>query len=300
MLDYISFSYYPANVKITKPLGTITLGDFIRANKNPADKVKKLFGEIRQAEIAGDKKLKSELKQGLYYFNPCILTDGKGRSYSNIIGFTGLMVMEFDGIQYAKEFRDWVFDSLKSCVCAYISPSGYGVKFIVKIPVVKTVDEFKSYFYGLGFYFEKYMGFDGTAQNCILPLYLSWDEDLLYRENPKTWRIRGEKIDEFPEYEGDIIPVEDVKEEDRSIIKYRLKTSLEKIEDTGHYIVRSTSLVAGGYVAGGYFEQEEMEEYMFELIEGVDYLQKDLQGYKKTCRQMIKRGMLAPLYLGDE
>ena len=60
-----------------------------------------------------------------------------------------------------------------------------------------TTDEFKSYFYGMAYFLEKYEGFDPSTQNCILPLYLSIDPDLLYRDNAETWTKRGLKLDEF-------------------------------------------------------------------------------------------------------
>ena len=73
-MNKIRFPYYPANVKITKPLGLISIEEFIRANKNPSEKIQKLFCEIQEASISGDLKLKAELKQKLFYFNPCVNT----------------------------------------------------------------------------------------------------------------------------------------------------------------------------------------------------------------------------------
>ena len=89
-----SFSFYPANVKITKPLGKVTIEQFIEANRNPKESVRELFKKI---QVADDKE-RQELKQQLFYFTPCIYTDGLGRSYSNITSFSGLLCLEFDKI----------------------------------------------------------------------------------------------------------------------------------------------------------------------------------------------------------
>lgn len=303
MSEYLntSFYYYPSNVKITKPLGKITLKDFIRANSNPSDEIKKVFEEIHKASSEGNEKLKSELKSKLYYFNPCIVTDGKNRAYENITSFTGLCVMEFDKIEHAEELRDFIFSKLKSCICAYISPSGSGVKTIIRIPVVKTVEEFKSYFYGLGYWFSKFIGFDGTAQNPALPLFLSWDKDLRFREDAEVWTQRGEKLNEFKEYEGNFEQVEEVNEEDLKRIYKIIDKAFEKIEEeqTAHHIIRNTSLVVGGFIGAGYIDFETISDYMCSKVEASDYCSKNVRGYCLTIQQMLTKGSLAPLMLDE-
>jgi hypothetical protein len=75
---------------------------------------------------------------------------------------------------------------------------------------------------------------------------------------------------------------------------------MEKIVDSGHFIVRSTALSAGGYVASGYYTQEEAEDILYSLIAENDYCKKNLRGYKQTAKEMISRGMKSPLYLKNE
>jgi ferritin-like metal-binding protein YciE len=130
-------------------------------------------------------------------------------------------------------------------------------------------------------------------------LYLSIDPNLLYREDAEVWDIKGEKLDEFKVFEGEIEVLDDVTEDDRKKVKSIIKRSMDKIVDSGHYIIRSTSLSGGGYVASGYYTQEEMESMIFEMIENNDYCKKNLRGYKQTAREMITKGMKSPLYLKD-
>jgi hypothetical protein len=293
----MKFHYYPADVTVPSPLGEVSLEQFITANKSPKKDVREIFTQIEQAARVGDLKLKDELKSKLYYFTPCVKTDGKGRSYHNITGFNGVMVLDFDKIDNAEEFKQFLFNAVPSIICAYLSPSKKGVKFLVKIPVCKTTDEFKSYFYGISYFLEKYKGFDPSTQNCILPLYLSYDEDLIYRSDATTWTKRGIKLDEFKPHIGEIEVVEDVTDRDRDIVKNRIVRSMEKIVDSAHYIVRSTSLSAGGYCAAGYFSQDEMEDLLNSLIEDNEYCKKNLRGYKQTAREMLLRGMKSPLYV---
>ena len=298
-MNNISFFYYPADIRIPTPIGRVTFQQFLKANKSPKGEIVSLFEQIEEATKKGDLELKSKLKEKLYYFTPCVETDGIGRCYSNIRSFTGLAVLDFDKLPDAPAFKQFLFDNLKCIVAAYLSPSKKGCKFIVRIPKCQTIDEFKSYFYGLGFYMEKYEGFDPSTQNCILPLYLSIDPDLLYREDAEVWDIKGEKLDEFKVFEGEIEVLDNITEDDRDRVKSIVRRSMGKIIDSGHYIVRSTALSAGGYVASGYYTQEEMEDLIYELIDNNDYCKKNLRGYKQTAKEMIIRGMKSPLYLRD-
>ena len=113
------------------------------------------------------------------------------------------------------------------------------------------------------------------------------------------WDIKGEKLDEFKVFEGEIEVLDNITENDKDRVKSIVRRSMEKIVDSGHYIVRSTALCGGGYVASGYYTQEEMEDLIYELIENNDYCKKNLRGYKQTAKEMIIRGMKSPLYLRD-
>lgn len=296
------FFYYPANVKITRPLGKITLSEFIRANKEPQKTVQETFSQIHKATEEGNDELKRQLKEKLFYFNPCILTNGNGRSYSDVESFTGLCVMEFDKVENASELRDFIFENLKSCICAYKSPSGVGVKTIIRIPVCESVDEFKSYFYGLSYWFSKFIGFDGTAQSPVLPLYLSWDEELKFRNDAEIWTQRGMKVDEFKVYEGEFETVEEVSDKTLDRIYRIIDRAFERIEreQTAHLALRNTSLLIGGYVGAGYVPFDEVFSYMCDKVEESRYCMKNKRGYCTTIKQMLEKGRLAPLLIDED
>lgn len=301
-MSNISFYYYPANVKITKPIGKITLEQFVEANRNPKESVQDLFKKIQVA----DEKEKQELKQKLYYFTPNIQTDGNGRSYSNITAFNGICVVEFDKIpEFASELRDWIFNNFEECFCSYISPSGKGVKTLWKIPVVKNVDEFKAYFYGIAQRFSKIEGFDGSAQNPILPLYLSWDKDLKYRpyEETKTWTIRGGKINEFKPFEGSIEEtVEGGTEQELDRIFRAIDQTFDKIEreQTAHFFLRNLALWVGGLCGYGYLATDEAIDYICDKVKESSYCMKNETGYCTTIRDFIIKGSRAPLKLQED
>lgn len=292
----IYFQYYPAYVNSTRPTGIISLEDFVKSIKSPSDHIKGIFSQIAAAETAGDMTLKSELKQNnLFYFTPCVLVDGY-RRYTKIYEFNGIAVLDFDHIDNAPDFKDHVFNSFPFIMCAFLSPSKKGVKFLVKIPVVSSTDEFKEYFYGLGQLFEMYRGWDGTPQNCVLPLFLSYDPDILYRENAETWNKKGKTLNSFKEALGPAIKIETTNDE-KKIILENCQKAFDKIMDNGHPQVIAAGVSLGGYVASGYLDQIEAEKFIFSLVQSNNYLSKGVEGYCKTAKTAIETGMRSQIIL---
>lgn len=293
----LKFQFYPARVNSKKPIGEVTLFEFLKANQNPNEQIKTIFAQIAQAEADGDNKRKAELKQeNLFYFTPCVWTDGQGRSYSNILSFTGLLVLDFDHIENASEFKYYIFNSFPSVVAGWLSPSKKGVKFLVKIPVVNTTDEFKSYFYGIGLEMEKFKGFDGTGQNAILPLFLSYDPDLLFRDDAEVWTRRGKMLNAFKVSDAPAVPVT-IGEGDQARVQKIIIALIDKIVSDGHPQVRSAGVTLGGYVASGYIGQAEAESFINSLIQNNSYLRKGISGYQITAKTAIQKGTLSQLTL---
>jgi hypothetical protein len=296
-LKNINFQYYPARVDTKQPLGTVTLFEMLKANKEPNDNIKDVFRRIAEAEKNGDLKLKAKLKQeNLYYFTPCVFSNGQGRKYTDIVSFTGLLVLDFDHIENATEFKYFLFNKYQCIIAAIISPSKKGVKFIVKIPVVETVDQFKEYFFGIAVEMDKYKGFDGTGQNCILPLFLSYDPDLLFRDNPIEWNKKGQNIKEFKA--SAVVPVIiDATDQDKASVQKIIKSAVDKIISDGHPQIRAAAVTLGGYVATGYIDQIEAENFINSLIANNSYLSKGTTGYQRTAKTAIQLGTQSQLFL---
>jgi len=298
-LDDVSFQYYPADITKCAPMGEVSLRSFIESHRTPNKDIEELFTQISKAASLGDLKKKNELKKGLYYFTPCVKVD-KWRDYSNILSFSGLMQIDFDGIRHAEEFRDELFEKLGCVVCAYVSPSKLGMKALVRIPICKSVDEYKSYAYGLFHYLERYIGFDAATKNPILPLYLSIDPNIRSREDPFTWDLQGLQIDEFDmsKVDPDFEASEHLSEDDLRGVAKHIKNTISQADrhQVGHKYVVSGALLAGGYASMySNINQDLMLDYIFRCIDESYYLQKDTSGYKKTATTMYKKGLLAPL-----
>lgn len=299
-MNSIKFQYYPAKVESTKPLGFVYLPDFREAIKRPSEKIKEVFKLIAAAEVSGDMKTKADLKQNnLFYFTPCIISNGKTRGYKDIKSFTGLAVLDFDHIENAEEFKSYIFNTYKFVTICFLSASKRGIKVLIKVPVVKSVEEFKSYFYGLGVMFDKYKGFDGSAQNCVLPLFLSYDKDLLYRDDPETFKGKGIKIDAFKENSNIDLKDIDIKSGDSKRVYKNIETAFNNIVSDGHPQVIGACISLGGYVSAGYLSESDAQDWASNFIKGNNYLKKGVSGYIKTSITAIKKGMGSPLILNQ-
>lgn len=293
------FQYYPSRVNAVKPLGKLNLRQLIESIKKPKPHIEKVFKEIQIATEKNDLKLKDKLKQeNLYYFTPSVMFDGNNRSYENVIEYNELMVFEFDKITFADELKYYLFNKMESIVCAFVSPSKKGVKFIIRIPKPKDEIEYKEYFCGLAYYLDQIEGFDISNYNPLLPLFLSMDRDILVRENPKVWNIKGEKIHAFKPIDlSEIELVENITEDDKKFVINIISKKINSIIDNAHGQLRATSLLLGGYVSSGYISVSEAESLLEDLVRSNAYMSKGTKNYIRTARHFLSEGFKAPLTL---
>lgn len=297
-IDTVSFQFFPARIWEATPLGNITLRQFLDVHKNPKQSTVDVMEQIKIAAKNNDLKLKDSLKQNkLFSFVPSVKLDGKGRGLVNIVDYNPIMMVEFDKIDHAKELKERLFNNLKSVVAAWISPSGKGVKFFIRIPKPKSVEEYKQYYCGLAYHLSKYEGFDGANFNIVLPLFLSYDRDILIREDAQEWTQRGGKIDAFKPYEGEFEVPKDIDEEVKNKIINKITYLVEQIEDNAHPRIRGTSIVFGGLCSQYGFDIEEADDLLCDLIQQNDYMKKNIRGYCKTAKEFLRKGYLSPLEL---
>lgn len=288
----IQFNYYPANIKDTTPIGIVSLERFIHSVKHPKDETREIFKQIKIADEKGDQASKLKLKSKLYYFTPCVLIKDK-RNYGNIERFNGIAQLDFDKLDenYAKEFKQALFEEYKFIICAWLSASGRGVRALVSIPIVNTVNEFKEYFNAIEQEMNQYNGFDPAPKNCVLPMFMSYDENILHRTDYTTWNKKYIPIVKPPKphiiYESQIGTEKDV--------VYYITKAIDKITGNGHPQLRAAAYALGGYVGTGYISQSQAIHLIENLIDSNAYLSQKSDTYKKTAHQMIEKGIEEPL-----
>lgn len=297
-IDNVSFQFFPAKIWETQPLGNLTLRQFLDVHKHPKESTVKVIEKIKEASKNGDLKLKDSLKQNnLFSFVPSVKLDGNGRGLVNIVDYNPIMLVEFDKIAHAKELKERLFNNLKSVVASWISPSGSGVKLLIRIPKPKSVEEYKQYYCGLAYYLSQYEGFDGVNYNIVLPLFLSFDRDILIREDAEEWTQRGGKINSFKVFEGEFEVPEDINEQTKEKIISKITYLVNQIDDNAHPKIRNISTVFGGFCAQYGFNIEEADDLLCDLISDNNYMNKNVRGYCKTAKEFLRKGFLSPLEL---
>lgn len=285
------FNYYEADIKRSTPLGSVTLDYVINAIRKPKVDIRNVFEQIRIAEECGDMATKQALKSKLYSFTPCVYVKGP-RKYSNIQHWTGLLVLDFDhlAMDVAAEFKEYLFNTYKFIITAWLSASRHGVRCLVKIPICTSVDEFKHYFAGIERYLNCYIGFDKAPKNCILPMFISYDPNILYRKDAQTWQTKY--IEVVPPPTKQYIIDDKTPHIERIIAK-----KINVIIDMGHPQLRAASYLMGGYVGAGYIDQQYAIDVLHQMIDGNSYLCQKASVYKKTAIEMINKGINQPTFL---
>ena len=298
------FQYYTANIKQTTAIGWLSLNMFIQSIKQPKPEICELMLKIQAATLVGDMKLKAQLKTQLFAFTPCVNISQR-RRLVDITSFTGLMVLDFDKIDNAAEFKEYLFEQYNFIIAAWISPSKKGVKALVRIPAIDVIPSdisiavatFKSFFWGIYYEMSQYYGFDSTSQNCVLPLFMSWDADILYRNDATEWNIQ----DVDPKLKYRPAPVEAYKYDYTKKDRYyqwslnNTEKAVNNIVSDGHPQLRAAAFALGGYVGAGYVSRSEAIMFINQLIVQNGYLSKGVKGYQRTAETMIDGGMRKPL-----
>lgn len=112
------------------------------------------------------------------------------RAIKNIVNHSGFACLDFDDvgtIQDAICLRDSLQDN-DYIYSAFISPSGDGVKAIVKVP--KDIQNYKKYYEALCETFDSKL--DTATKDISRVCYESYDRDLFINENSKVWTLKKE------------------------------------------------------------------------------------------------------------
>lgn len=147
--------------------------------------VKKIRAEKRKPE-------RNEIKKNL----PAICFSGTfgKRADSAIIDHSGLICLDFDGYTKQKELLQDKenFTKNKHVFSVFISPSGNGLKVLVKIPA--DAENHTNYFNSLEKHFNS-VYFDKTSKNLSRVCYESYDPLIYINNNSSVWDVIEE-----PEY----------------------------------------------------------------------------------------------------
>lgn len=146
-----------------------------------AGKSKELIQKIRKEK---DKTKRNLLKQEL----PAICFSGKfqKRNDDSLVEYSGIICLDFDGFKTKKDLEDYKLSLMDNEIVhsAFHSPSGYGLKVLVKVP--QDPDNHVGYFKALSKQFNNEY-FDSTSKNISRVCYESYDPFIYINEDSKIF-----------------------------------------------------------------------------------------------------------------
>tara|TARA_R110002020_G_scaffold424088_2_gene633255 strand:- start:1141 stop:3513 length:2373 start_codon:yes stop_codon:yes gene_type:complete len=142
---------------------------------------KEMCTKIRKEK---DKEARNLLKQNL----PAICFSGtfNKRSDNNIVSHSGLICLDFDGFDKKQELQSKKKELTKDkyTYACFVSPSGNGLKVLVKIPPEEK--KHKNYFLSLQNHYNS-PHFDKACKNISRVCYESYDPLIYINPTSKTW-----------------------------------------------------------------------------------------------------------------
>lgn len=167
------------------------------------------------------------------------------RSNNALIEASGLMTIDIDKVDAEatkSKFIDkpWVFSM-------FTSPSGNGVKVLVKIPKVKTDKEYKEYYSA----FEaQYPEIDRSGKDISRSCFFSYDPNIYINKDAKEWTIKKSPEITFSRLTKEIKNDYGTANRVLNIIRYA-------VPGEKHNKVLKASILMGGYVEAGKISYEE-------------------------------------------
>lgn len=229
-----------------------------------------------------DTSKKRRLKSGL----PSICFAGKfqNREDGGIIEHSGLCVLDFDHLENVNETKEQMKE-YPFVYSAFVSPSGDGLKVLVRIP--KDIEKHSLYYDGL---IEKFPTLDRTSRNISRVCFESIDPDIYINEiateftelveekNYQKEKPLGNVYGGYTDYSKANIP---------------LKMIREAVDGHKHETLLRASKLMGGYVGGGIITEEEAVRLLENEMRILD--NGNFEGDKKTIKAGIEYGKKLPI-----
>jgi hypothetical protein len=239
---------------------------------------KEQIGGIRtgtdEAEV---RRLKSTL--------PCICFSGvfKTREDRGLITHSGLTVLDFDKLSDPiQKKKDMAI--LPYVYAAFISPSGNGLKVVVRIPA--DASRHAGHYRAL---LKLFPNADPTSKNISRVCYESYDPDI-YTNYLAT---------QFTEYVEDLQKArpmgvtKQAKHTNYAILNIAAKKIRFALDGKKHEELLKASRLMGGYIASGLVEEEEANRILENEIGKKDI--DDMEGARKTIKDGIEHGKINPI-----
>ncbi len=175
------FSFFEKGIKHVTPTKNIFLEDFVKIVRE--EKYRSLIDGIREIK---DKKERQKAKEKLPYVTFAGTFEKRGNGY--LKESSGYACFDIDDIK-VKEVREKLIRN-KYTHLTFTSPSGNGLKLVVKIPKVKTDEEYKKYWLSIAQHYN-ISDNDVATKDISRACYLSIDSDLYFNSDSEVYSEKG-------------------------------------------------------------------------------------------------------------
>ena len=162
------------------PEKEVQIAHVVRAIKSNKA-IKALVENVRGAK---DKKEKTLAKKKLPAITPAAIFNNK-RKKDDVASFSGLTVLDFDHVPDVTKFKKQLA-KVKYVFIAFVSPSGDGVKAIIRTPAVTDQDQHVGTFESLKEFFAS-DHLDDSGKDHTRLCFMSYDPDIYVNEDAEPW-----------------------------------------------------------------------------------------------------------------
>lgn len=164
--------------------------------------------QIAKIRIEEEKEVRNTLKQKLPYVTFC--GTFTSRSNSNLKAHSGLACLDFDDVTNVEKLKEEINND-NYTFASFKSPSGEGLKVLVKIPLVDNNEDYQDYYAELTKHFNQYHKLDSSTKDLARACYISHDEKMYL--NPESELFTEKFYRPLPKVKKVInIPLTDVDE----------------------------------------------------------------------------------------
>ena len=247
--------------------------ELIRTGGKKKDEILDLR-EVYKIDKAEYKKRKTMLPLVLFngYF------DKRGNQHLKV--GSGLAVLDFDAVENIESLKG----KLKNDPYIYaffLSPSGDGIKALIKIPVVRNDEQFKEYFLAIQ---KRYPELDSSGKDVARSCFFSYDPELYVNKKAITFQ---EKV------VAERVEVKKTITTDWSKMSIPLNKIAQSVEGERHNILLKMANLVGEYVKQGKVGMEEAKRLLQQEFE-----KRPPDGhydYKKTISDGIENSIKTPM-----
>ena len=203
------------------------------------------------------------------------------RSNSALIESSGLMTIDIDKVDtdaVKNKFasKPWLF-------AMFTSPSGKGVKLLIRIPKVQTDKEYKEYYSG----FEaQYPEIDKSGKDISRACFFSYDPNIYINQQAKEWTAKKSPEVTFSRLTKEV-------KNDYGTANRVLNIIRNAIDGEKHNKVLKASILMGGYIEANKISYEEAIRLLEQEVHSMS--PHHFQEHRKTIVAGLENGMSRPL-----